>query len=95
MAWEPAAADSRDQARAGRGRAVALAHCSPCHAIGKNDASPTRANADTAFRDLHKRFPVKMLTDASATGILAGHDEMPMFDFSRPVMQDLLAYLDS
>jgi hypothetical protein len=36
-----------------------------------------------------------MLIDAQRTGILSGHDEMPMFELSRADMRALLAYIDS
>jgi hypothetical protein len=50
---------------------------------------------ETAFRDLHKRFPIAMLLAAEKTGEIEGHDEMPGFRLSRPVVSDLLAYIDS
>jgi cytochrome c len=84
-----------DQAKLARGERIARSLCSPCHAIGKSDPSPTRANADTAFRDLHKRYPIPMLTDAARTGTIEGHDEMPSFRLPRSNVDDLLAYIDS
>jgi hypothetical protein len=36
-----------------------------------------------------------MLIDAQKTGIISGHDEMPMFELSRADMRALLAYIDS
>lgn len=81
--------------RLARGHAIAVAQCGPCHAIGKRDPSPTRVNKNTAFRDLHKRFPIAMLVKALETGTIEGHDEMPAFDFSSSAMTDLLAYIDS
>ena len=59
-----AAADDGDrnfQATLEKGRAIAEANCSPCHAIGLTDASPTRVNANTAFRMLYERYPIPML----------------------------------
>ena len=76
------------------GRAIAAANCSQCHAIAERDVSPTRTNAETAFRDLHRRFPIEMLVDAGRSGIIEGHDEMPEFVFSRTEIGDLLAYID-
>jgi len=78
-----------------RGEGIARSLCGPCHATGKSDPSPTRANAETAFRDLHKRYPIPMLTDAARTGSIEGHDEMPSFALSRSTVEDLLAYIDS
>jgi len=77
------------------GRAIAQANCAECHAIARDDQIPTRANADTAFRDLHRRFPINMLTDAAKTGTIEGHDEMAGFDFSLNDVRDLLGYIDS
>ncbi|MCH9806096.1 MAG: hypothetical protein K0U74_00015 [Alphaproteobacteria bacterium] len=54
-----------DTSLADRGHAIAAEHCSACHAIGRDDESPTPTNANTAFRDLGKRFPIKMLQDAA------------------------------
>ncbi len=88
---ETASATDRSQ----RGRAIARAHCSPCHAIGKRDPSPTRINKDTAFRDLYRRYPIAMLLKALKTGTIEGHDEMPAFDLPPMAMIDLLAYIDS
>lgn len=36
-----------------------------------------------------------MLADARATGVISGHDEMPMFEFTREEAVALLAYIDS
>ena len=78
-----------------RGHAIAQQACSPCHAIGRSDASPTRININTALRDLHRRYPIAMLTTAARTGVIAGHDEMPAFRLSPSAARDLLAYIDS
>jgi hypothetical protein len=36
-----------------------------------------------------------MLVDAQATGVISGHDEMPMFELSHSDLNALLAYIDS
>jgi len=36
-----------------------------------------------------------MLVDAQASGVISGHDEMPMFELSREDLNALLAYIDS
>ncbi len=92
--WLPAAQGADAKSRE-RGHAIAAAHCAECHAIETDDESPTATNANTAFRDLQKRFPIKMLVEAAKTGTIEGHDEMPAFDFSVSEMSDLLAYIDS
>ena len=86
---------SGDIQRLERGLALAQVHCAACHAIAEADESPTRTNANTSFRDLHQRFPIKMLVEAARTGTIEGHDEMPAFDFSPAEIIDLLSYIDS
>ena len=76
-----------------RGRVIAEQKCAPCHAIGRNDERPHAIV--TPFRELHTRYPIEMLIDAQETGIISGHDEMPMFELSREDMGALLAYIDS
>jgi mono/diheme cytochrome c family protein len=76
-----------------RGRAIAARKCAACHAIGRADARPPAIV--TPFRELHTRYPIEMLIDARETGVISGHDEMPMFELSREDMRALLAYIDS
>lgn len=76
-----------------RGRAIAARKCAPCHAIGRDNERPHAIV--TPFRELHTRYPIEMLIDAQKTGIISGHDEMPMFELSRADMRALLAYIDS
>lgn len=83
------------QAQIERGRGIAVAHCSVCHAVGLDDPSPTRANANTAFRQLSERFPIPMLQEAARTGNISGHDEMPGFQFTMDEIEALLSYIDS
>lgn len=90
-----ASAASEGIQRLERGLALAQVHCAACHAIAEADESPTRTNANTSFRDLHQRFPIKMLVEAATTGTIEGHDEMPAFDFSPAEIIDLLSYIDS
>jgi mono/diheme cytochrome c family protein len=78
-----------------QGREIAEAHCAVCHAVGLTDASPTEVNVETAFRLLHKRYPIEMLEEAARTGSISGHDEMPGFDFTVEEARALLAYVDS
>jgi cytochrome c len=83
------------QAQLKRGHEIAVARCSVCHAIGLDDPSPTRINANTAFRQLSDRFPISMLREAARTGYVSGHDEMPGFQFSLADIRALLTYIDS
>ena len=77
----------------GRGRAIAKRKCAACHAIGRDDERPHAIV--TPFRELHTHYPIDMLIDARETGVISGHDEMPMFELSREDMRALLAYIDS
>ncbi len=78
-----------------RGRVIAQAHCSVCHAVGESDPSPVWVNSNTPFRRLFERYPIAMLEDAATTGRISGHDEMPGFEFPMEDMAALLAYIDS
>jgi hypothetical protein len=44
---------------------------------------------------LFTRFPIPMLVEARERGVIAGHDEMPMFSLTASDAQALLAYIDS
>jgi mono/diheme cytochrome c family protein len=86
----PAAAQQR---AAERGRAIAQAKCSGCHAIGPKGRSPM-AEAPP-FREIPKRYPVEHLAEALAEGIVVGHPAMPQFTFAPPDIDALLSYLRS
>lgn len=76
-----------------RGRMIAQNNCASCHAIGTEgrskhpDAKP--------FRDLSENYPVRNLEEALAEGIVAGHPDMPVFQFDPNSINDLLDYLES
>ena len=76
-----------------RGYEIAVEKCSHCHAISHNDAPPHAIVI--AFRQLYTRYPIAMLIEARDRGVIAGHDEMPMFTLSRPDTRALLSYIDS
>jgi mono/diheme cytochrome c family protein len=76
-----------------RGYAIAVEKCSHCHAISHNDLPPH--DIVIPFRQLHTRYPIAMLIEARDRGVIAGHDEMPMFTVSQPDMRALLSYIDS
>lgn len=76
-----------------RGYAIAVEKCSHCHAISHNDLPPH--DIVIPFRLLYTRFPIAMLIQARDQGVIAGHDEMPMFTVSQPDMRALLSYIDS
>src|SRR5262245_35727082 len=92
-ALQASKAVAQSQAVLERGRSIAEQKCARCHAIGRDDERPHAIV--TPFRELHTRYPIEMLVDAQASGVISGHDEMPMFELSRTDMHALLAYIDS
>ncbi|MEZ5815687.1 MAG: hypothetical protein R3D44_01215 [Hyphomicrobiaceae bacterium] len=76
-----------------RGSAIAAEKCGRCHAVGVADASPHKITPP--LRELHVDYPLAMLTEALKTGVVGGHDEMPMFDLGIDGARALVAYIDS
>ncbi|MBU3890578.1 cytochrome c [Methylosinus sporium] len=78
-----------------RGRAIAKANCSRCHAVGVTGKSPNPASPP--FRALTKKYPLENLEEALAEGIVVGHGglDMPRFEFSPGQIESLLAYMAS
>ena len=76
-----------------QGAQLALAKCGQCHAVGLSDEAAHPITPP--FRELYEDFPIPMLADALATGVISGHDEMPMFEFTHEDARALLAYIDS
>lgn len=76
-----------------RGYAIAAEKCSHCHAISHDDIPPHAIVIP--FRQLYTRFPISMLVEARERGVIAWHDEMPMFSLSIPDANALLSYIDS
>ena len=76
-----------------RGRQISEGRCGRCHAIDKTGESPQRDVVP--FRDLPARYPIQMLMEVSSTGVIAGHDEMPMTALGRDDVDALLAFIDS
>lgn len=87
LAWSAQAAQAPE-----RGRELAEVHCSRCHAVGREGASPMAGALP--FRELELHYPVETLAEALAEGIVTGHPQMPVFTFSPAEIDDLLAYLD-
>lgn len=75
------------------GSAIAAEQCAPCHAVGVADESPHKITPP--FRTLGADYPIPMLVEALKTGVVSGHDEMPMFDLGVDGVKALLAYIDS
>ena len=74
------------------GHDIAVARWARCHAVEANDPSPHRT---PPLRELHVDYPLAMLSEALKTGVVGGHDEMPMFDLGLKDAQALVAYIDS
>lgn len=75
------------------GRALVADNCGPCHAIGKDDASP-HAQAPP-FRDVLKNYPAENLSEALAEGIVSGHPDMPEFVFEPTQIDEIIVYLNT
>ncbi|WP_299716875.1 cytochrome c [Tardiphaga sp.] len=74
-----------------RGKTFALNNCSKCHSIDHVTQSPLKIAPP--FRTLHTRYPIEMLAEALAEGIVTGHPTMPEFRLDPDQINDLLAYL--
>jgi mono/diheme cytochrome c family protein len=82
----PSAAENPQQ-----GKRLALTYCARCHAIDK--VSPSPLKIAPPFRTLHERYPVEMLQEALAEGIVTGHPTMPQFSFDADQVGDFIAFL--
>lgn len=75
------------------GKALVQKHCSACHAIGVSDRS--KHSAAPAFRQILKRYPASVLTEALAEGLSTGHPDMPEFTFGPWETAAIVRYLES
>lgn len=76
-----------------RGEALLREHCSRCHAIGKEGASPHKEAPP--FRTLSRDYPVEDLAESLAEGIVSGHPDMPIFVFSPTDVEAIIEYLQT
>jgi cytochrome c len=74
-----------------QGKRLALTYCAKCHAVDK--VSPSPLKIAPPFRTLHERYPVGMLEEALAEGIVTGHPSMPEFRFDGDQIGDFIAFL--
>jgi cytochrome c len=86
-------AQSQQDAFVTQGRAFAEKNCGKCHALGETGASPHPQAPP--FRLVVERYPSENLAEALAEGIVAGHQDMPVFVLQPPEIEAFLAYLDS
>jgi cytochrome c553 len=82
----PTAASNSQQ-----GKRLALTYCARCHAVDK--VSPSPLKIAPPFRTLHERYPIEMLQEALAEGIVTGHPTMPQFSFDADQVGDFIAFL--
>ncbi|WP_420869861.1 c-type cytochrome [Bradyrhizobium septentrionale] len=76
-----------------QGRRLAQLYCARCHAIDRVSPSPLRIAPP--FRTLHERYPVEMLQESLAEGIITGHPTMPQFSFEADQVGDFMLFLKS
>ena len=90
LAAQPAVADP---ALLQRGRDIADGKCGRCHGTGATGESPHPLVLP--LRAFSTRYPIDMISQALETGVVDGHDEMPMFDLGAEDARALVAYIDS
>lgn len=76
-----------------QGEDIAVALCSRCHAVGREDEG---AHPETVpFRRLSWIYPLEFLAEPLAEGIIVGHPDMPVFQFEPEEIDALIAYLET
>jgi tetratricopeptide (TPR) repeat protein len=75
------------------GQGLVEAHCSGCHAVGRDGASPNPKAPQ--FRTLHRRHPIQALREPLTRAIAARHDEMPQFALPDAQIDRIVAYINS
>lgn len=82
-----------DESAIEMGRLYAEANCAKCHAIGESGEGihPEAPN----FRKLSQFYPVEVLEEAFAEGIVTGHPDMPEFEIDPVKINELLVYINS
>ena len=68
-------------------------NCSQCHAIGVKGESPFKGAP--AFRTLGQRYPIESLEESLGEGSMAGHPDIPEFEFDADDVGAIIAYLKS
>ncbi|NWG24927.1 MAG: cytochrome c [Pseudorhodoplanes sp.] len=89
----PSLAGAEESVRVREGRRLAAEFCSPCHAVGKTDASAHPAAP--AFRLLEQRVDLDDVRRRLRGGLFAGHADMPQFKMTREQARAMHAYLRS
>ena len=91
LSWTDVAAALSPAAQ--RGFVFVQTNCSACHAVGRFGSSPLAIAPP--FRTLHERYPVEMLAEALAEGIIVGHPSMPQFVLDPAQIDDVITYLQT
>lgn len=73
------------------GRTIAQRDCSTCHAIRELGSSP-RADAPP-LREVLDRYSPARIEQSFREGMIVGHRDMPLFEFSQDEVDALIAYL--
>ena len=76
-----------------QGRALVTRMCAGCHAISKDEVSTH--SAAPPFRILDTQLDLDALADRLRRGLLTGHQDMPMFRYSRDDAHAVVSYLRS
>ena len=92
LSGSAASAQGEAAARA-HGRSLLMSNCSRCHAIDRTDRSVHREAPP--FRTLSQRYPIDLLAEALAEGLVTGHPDMPEFVFEIRDVDAILSYLRS
>jgi cytochrome c len=87
------ASAAEDSKFAAQGRVIVDRLCASCHAIGRTDRSPHVAAPP--FRNLDRQTDLDTLAARLREGLMTGHQDMPMFRFSREDAWSAAAYIRS
>jgi len=68
-------------------------HCARCHMVGTTGTSPHPAAP--MFKNLSRKYPVELLEESLAEGLMSGHPDMPVFYFTVDEVDNIITYLKS
>lgn len=75
-----------------QGRTLAQSQCAGCHAIRELGSSP-RPDAPP-LREVLDRYSPARIEQSFREGMIVGHRDMPLFEFSEEEVDALIAYLE-
>lgn len=90
---EDVARTENETAQIAAGRQLAETHCASCHTLAATGES--HHPMAPPLRTLSRNYPVNMLEEAFAEGILVGHRDMPEFRLEPAQVDALVGYLES